>query len=124
MGFVTVSPGSVGVSSNEQAQICVSANETVRRGRERWEGIPVAPGVLSISRLGSSEELLHSIYYWGILIGCLMQGTLLYTMVIFGFCDHWLLVGCFPVDLRLVFMLGCKISFSRLKGLLKVICYQ
>lgn len=58
MGFVTVSLGSVGVSSNEQAQICVSANEAAGRGRERWEGRAAVLGAPGISGVGSSEELL------------------------------------------------------------------
>lgn len=57
-GFVIVSLGSVGVSSNEQAQICVSANEADGCGRERWEGRAAAVGAPSISELGSLEKLL------------------------------------------------------------------
>lgn len=48
----------MGVSVNEQAQICVSAEEAAGRGRERWEGRAAALGAAGISGLGSSEELL------------------------------------------------------------------
>ena len=51
----------MGVSSNEQAQICVSANEVAGRGRERWEGKAAALGAPSISGLGSSEKLLQQL---------------------------------------------------------------